>query len=450
MNIRLRALVALSSLPIVACAADATHDSVVGAGAGAEKVAATSEALSYIPDPGWMYPVSWNPTPANYGTYCSVADQPDDGGWAFEWSPPGGADPCKTLAPIVGPHTVVQRAGLYNENGWNNAMVRCDGGVLYYGMSYGEDAPRNIFNSAVQAHGSNCVIMISPVSVNTWGPPFDTSATVTGTSVFDYDITQQPWNIQDFGMVGGDGNACAVDRTGYEDSTCQRDAKGNLLPGPWWQPNPPGHAAFEPAYDWSMARDTPILAVDDGVIRWSGGRYVGPNCPTSVQEELFLETQVGSGEYAEHVVAAYHHMDPNPSGPVAQSLMQTWGGQPMAPTGTYVKKGEIIGFIGTSGCSGGYHLDFMAFRLTNLTGARSYVFQNVPNGPAGVNGWQGIFDPFGWDAPADVDPLSYKFIGVAPYYNQPASVTDPGTFSMVMWDWWTDVVLPHSGGNRYY
>jgi hypothetical protein len=110
-----------------------------------------------------MYPVSWNPTPAGYGTYCSVADQPDDGGWAFTRSPPGGADPCQLLAPIVGPNTVVQRAGLYNEYGWNNAMVRCDGGILYYGMSYGEDAFSHAITRLLGGWGRQAARAVYPI-----------------------------------------------------------------------------------------------------------------------------------------------------------------------------------------------------------------------------------------------------------------------------------------------
>ena len=77
MRHHLRALLSLSALPLLACAVDATP------GPAPEEVSSTSQALSYIPDPGWMYPVSYTAAPSNFGTYCSVIDQPKDGAWAF-------------------------------------------------------------------------------------------------------------------------------------------------------------------------------------------------------------------------------------------------------------------------------------------------------------------------------------------------------------------------------
>src|SRR5579871_1361756 len=59
-------------------------------------------------------------SPSGYGTYCSVTD-PTNGGWAFTYSYAGG-DPCAWLAPQVGPHAMVMRAGLWAENGNNQVM----------------------------------------------------------------------------------------------------------------------------------------------------------------------------------------------------------------------------------------------------------------------------------------------------------------------------------------
>jgi hypothetical protein len=390
---------------------------------------------SALTDPGILQNVAGTPAPAGYGNYCSVTD-PTNGGWAL-WAVTSG-DSCAQLSRKVGPKSIVRRAGLWSIKGNNNVMVRCDGGVLYYGRSTGNAAITWIF-SRVTKTNHNCYFIISPTQLAAFGLPFKLTA-ISGTSVFGYHLRQlgfsAPWDVAEFGHIGND--ACEVDRTGTRTHTCTiviPDVK-----------NP--YAVPEAAYDWSIAKDTPILAVADGVIRASYGRPVDSSCGPEPQQELFLETQVGQGQYAEHFVAAYHHMNDKPdvTKPAILAHVASWGGKPMAPAGTTVHKGDVIAYNGSTGCSGGPHLDFMAFRLTNLTGARSYLFQAVPSGYTGVNGWQGVFDPFGWSAPKGVDPLAYKFLGLGNPDHAPPTITDLGTFSINVWDSKVFNLLPHNGG----
>jgi murein DD-endopeptidase MepM/ murein hydrolase activator NlpD len=364
------------------------------------------------------------PTPAGYGHYCSVVDGAN-GGWALGALPSNTSDPCGNMVRQVGSYAVVKRAGLWAVKGNNNVMVQCDG-VLVYGRAYG-DAAINWIMAQVPSGAQNCVFNISPVRLPIFGMPFD--GKITSTSVFDYDYTDKAWDTSQFGMPGT-GQACAVDRTGSE--------KRTLSNGTCVNTSASGFNAFEPAYDWSMAKDAPILAAADGVVRASYARHTAPMCNGSNQLELFIETQVGTGRYAEHFVMAYHHMNPSPA-------VASWGGKPMVPDGTTVHKGDVVAYNGTSGCSGGPHLDFMVFRLTNLTGARAYTFQSldtlyaadgvtVIDGPSGVNGWQGQIDPFGWAAPRGVDPGAYMHIGEGPTSDQPAAIVNGGAFSINLWD----------------
>ena len=394
---------------------------------------AESEILT---DSGILPDVPATAIPAGYGKYCSVTD-PTNGGWALRAVASG--DPCGDLRASVGPNAVVARAGLWDTQGNNNVMVRCDGGVLHFGRAAGASAINWIFGLVTTAQ-KNCVFIVSPAKLAVYSSPFTVAATttITSPSVFGYHLNQEgnaaPWDTAEFGRIGS--NACEVDRTGTRTQLCPAiSLGGNPYPVP------------EAAYDWSVAQDTPLLAVADGVIRASYGRAVASSCGPDAQQELFLETQVGTGQYAEHFVAAYHHMNPSPSfaDPAIVANWLKWGNRPMAPAGTLVKKGEVIAYVGSSGCSGGPHLDLMGFRLTNLTGARSYTFAIKPTG-AGVNGWQGVFDQFGWAAPGGVDPLAYKFIGMADAFSPPAGINGMGTFSINLWDSFAFAHLPHNGG----
>ncbi|MEP6864968.1 MAG: M23 family metallopeptidase [Deltaproteobacteria bacterium] len=409
---------------------------------GDDSLATEADALSGLPLAD--LPNS-TPVPPGYGTYCSVTD-PTNGGWAMLMSGPGG-DPCSELSSKVGQRAVIRRAGLWAVNGVNNAMVRCDNNVLSVRRNWGPAAANDVAADARNVAGKNCYITVSPTQLPVFGFPYDQSATVTGTSVYGYDVSGSPVSTANFGRLPGV-TVCEFDRTGYGSHNCTRDAKGNLGPAPW-QPYVPAYDSNEGAYDWSMARDTPILAVADGVVRGAHARPTGDPTQT-LQLELFIETEVGVGNYAEHFVAAYHHMEPAPlnSAPVAQfsaiaSHLVAWNAgwaalaQPtlaLPPPGTKVKRGDVVGYIGTTGNSSGYHLDLSVHRLTNLTDAREYVFHSSPNPlvfASGINGWPGQIDPFGWAAPDSVDPLSYYYMDQLT--DAAANPIHFGAFSINLW-----------------
>lgn len=405
------------------------------------------------------------PAPSNMGRYCSMVDSTAK--WSFTWANNQLVDACATRGSLTTASAQVKRAGLFSTTGSNNVMVQCSNGLLLIGRGTGAAALSSIL-SQVPVSAPNCVFTIAPTQLPAFGSPLG-SVIPSGGSVFDYDWKDVSWNAADF---GGSGMTISLDRTGS-----------------------PSSGASEYAYDWSVPRDTPIRAVADGVIVGSQWRTVWPLCgqwpdglpqqslPYSPQGELFLETQVGTGRFAEHFVAAYHHMDQNPATNGAltpadlaaiSANYQAWNppGNPnnqgyLPPIGTHVHKGDIIGYVGESGNSKGsvegqpsYHLDFSVFRLTNLTGARSYTFAALQtqyttctswsgycstSGYAGVNGAQGVIDPFGWAAPQGIDPLAYKYIGLPTQWDAPASVSQEGAFSIRLWTDPNDFGLPHTG-----
>ncbi len=412
----------------------------------ADQPAETSSALQGTP----LESVPATPLPGGYGDYCS-------GSWAGGvWHVYGFTtdDSCARLEADFGPGGTIQRAGYWSINGNNNAMVRCDGGIFYIFRGHGFDPVQWAYNAVTTpTRLTNCVFTVSPVALPIFGWPYDPSATVTSTTVFTYDHYLQKWDPTQWGQPADSWqlahcpdasqdwcSACAVDRTGTEKARCQSCNPANRLFPCDQQPPEPSLTSVspnfgnEPAYDWSVPHSTTkLLAVADGIVRGSQCRDVfgnGSNC----LEELFIESQVGQGLYAEHFVAAYHHMDPT-----GHVFFDTAHNQwlPMPPIGTIVHRGDVVGIMGESGTSAtdgsNIHLDFQVVRLTNLTGARQYVFQpNIAVQSYGFNGWQGIIDPFGWAAPQGVDPGAWKFLGFTDPQSPP-EITDLGAFSINLW-----------------
>jgi murein DD-endopeptidase MepM/ murein hydrolase activator NlpD len=476
-----------------------------GVGAAGVPVAATEEGLlvdQQLPDIALTIPV-----PAGYGTYCSITDAA--GNWALGVLGQG-QDPCTALQQNNGANGTIQRAGLWSLNHTNNAMVQCDG-LLYIFKGEGS-APIDEAFAAVTSSNRNCVFTVAPVALPIFSTPIFATASsyAAGYSVPNFDRGQAAWDPRMFGQGWGDSfqsQYCATlgvpgeadnpvcnsnaDCTGWFKSSCQHivpwDQKHCVTPrcsgvafdrtgterGYMSGPNggetgEPGLGSFEIAYDWNQPDGTPLLAMADGVVAYAGCRdYLnkGPfadlnaakagNC----QEELFIEHQVGTGRYSEHFIAAYHHMDWN---------------YYIAPTGTVVHRGDVVGYIGTSGNSGGYHLDLSVSRTTNLSGGRNYKFRTEPtlygacgagvgcnnNGattyfceapasnPAlncnttygcncvsvyGANGAPGVIDPYGWAAPQGVDPMAWMFLS-QPDWTLPQGVTSDGAYSINLMD----------------
>ena len=366
-------------------------------------------------------PVPVTPVPAGYGHYCSITYK--NGGWVFGSLPSADSDPCGDLLK-QNPGGSIQRAGLWNTQGENNVLVRCDGDLRIY-RAHGSQPTDLAYD---QSQGKkNCIFTVAPTRLPVFGHPWGTSKGKSGPdddvdsvkeSGFNYDILGEAWNVTEFGQPQDPQKpATQVDRYGrqqpYTGSVQECLARGK----------PPGCKighAFEGAYDWNMPVGKPLIAVADGYVVGAVARdvseFIGPNCqPTDkFQQEVFIEHQVGTGNYAEIFVTAYHHMSST-----------------KVHTGDTVHKGEVIAYSGTSGCSSGPHLDLSVIRLTNLSGARSYEFATTPHG-CGVNGVQGVIDPFGWSAPKQVDPWAWKSLG-GQQPCSPAPKMELGAFSIYLW-----------------
>jgi hypothetical protein len=276
-------------------------------------------------------------------------------------------------------------------------------------------------------------------------------------------------------------SAVAFDRTGTEraySSNCSGFGCNFESLGP---------NAFEGAYDWDQPHDTPLISMADGVVRFSGcrdwltrvlsRRPLPPSKSPTANKKSMSSTKSAPGNMPS-ISSPHIHMDWN---------------QPLAPIGTIVHRGDIIGYVGSTGASSGDHLDLSVFRLTNLTGGRSYSFVaeptfysacNTPNDcntggattyscfpPAsnpylncatsgygcncvsayGLNGNPGMIDMYGWAAPSGFDPQSWMFLG-QPDGTLPAGISSDGALSINLMDpvtwplWYWHIPLPPTSG----
>lgn len=386
---------------------------------------------------------SFVPLPAGFGHYCSVL-LPDDT-YQFATSA-GNGDPCGDLLRSAPAGTVVTRAGIYDMNGYNNAMLKCTDGAGIQ-LNQGASAATALFQWDTVHHtpnnGGHCALWLSPVNLPIWSNlwaydwigsvPLYNDVPLPSTFNFDVygpymaSVLNSPvgkWNPQStFGTASNPANdphaltGLAFDRYGNEQMYAGSAAQCNdpvYFPSGGCPVFSPGGHSFEVAYDWTLTFGRGLLAVAPGRIIGAQDRDLGPRtgspgqtpCEARYQREISLLTQVDTGWYAEQFVAVYHHMDGVNA--ISAATPGCLGTMPVS-VGQQVSRGQVIANVGNSGSSGGAHLDLQVIRLTNTTGAFWYDFATQAGG-YGYNGIQAAIDPYGWAGPG-IDPFAYKFIG---------------------------------------
>lgn len=328
------------------------------------------------------------PLPDGYGYYCSMSWP--DGRFAFAFE---GSDPCGDLRRRSA-GGIVERAGIYSLQGWNNAMVRC-GTFFDVRKNTGQSALRTI---QAQAEGkSRCVFVASPVDLPIFVRPYapatvNPDAGMVHATGFDYAQFGRSLDASMF-REGASGNATQIDHWGRAHTDGQDNHEG---------------------HDYMLGLGRGIRAVAAGRVLAVRQRDTsgGAGC-TPLQPEIYIVHRVGSGEYEERFVSYYAHMD-------TMSVS----------TGQDVTAGQQIGTAGTKGCSSGPHLHLSITRLTNLTGSRFLEFSLVDTG-RGDTGMAGRIDPYGWQAPRHIDPWAWMYLGE--YYDYDRRLQDPGAFSINLW-----------------
>jgi len=310
------------------------------------------------------------------GHYCSGTYP--NGGWAFTSDTTGG-DPCKATVASGGS---IMRKGLYANNDWNRVVYRC------YPPNYGfvgiyegiGNAPLTAaFNAAKLDSKPGCIFNVSPRSMPIFDSPFPLTVKYSHTNGFDFARGPKTLNVSDYGHSG---------------STAAKVVN--------WKGREVGYGDGHAGHDWDMPTGTEIRAVADGVVVnarvFDSGPCTDPlkkacTCvsDSQYQKEVSIRHTVRRhkiGSYYEQFISYYAHLS-------SYSVRE----------GQVVRRGEVIGYSGNTGCSFSPHLHFHVVRLTNTSDQREETlnFHPVTHSDAGDK----LIEPYGWEAPKGFDPWSW-------------------------------------------
>jgi len=321
--------------------------------------------------------------PLGYGNYCSVHQpgQPMVYGLLAQGYD---SDPC---GQMLGQNSslVVDRAGLYSLTGQNNAMGVCSGNFIVLESGNGTAPINAVF--ADTAGRSNCVFTIAPQNLAIFNRPY------TGNHL-PADQPAQSFNhnsygldgisVSEFGQVpnGAHPDAHSIDLYGRQH--CYMSGSTHVITG----------GVDEPASDILVQNDRQVISMAVGRVASAVPRDVAPYTPAGNdpwQREVFVRHQVGSGRYSEQFTTYYAHM-PN----------------------TLVRRGDVLpaktvlGQVGTTGASSGYHLHISVNRNTNLNYLGAWEHGYTQAG-FDVDKGVGAINPWGWRAPQGIDPWAWRF-----------------------------------------
>ena len=337
------------------------------------------------------------PDPPNTSHYCNV--HYPDGSWDFDF---GYATPCtKLLNNPNKPGGKIVRAGLYSTVGANNVYVRCSDGSFGPEGAAGYQPLLDAY--AAVGHNTNaCIFQVTATDLPLFAPffnlgdqlPYPGRVTNPFTHGFRF------FDLAQFGN-GQTGTTNGVDRFGNKTG------------------------AREGAYDHPIDEGRPLYAPAGGVVVPNGSRIRPIDIPaftcggTPNQGELWIKYSIGSDPvYRESFIVGYMH--------VRKRLVED---------NQTVKTGQIVGYVGAAGCTGGYaHLHSSVARVSNVNAHKpgqpeyGYRFPFSPTlDPTGSNeggftaidalGWANYnaFDPgayLDFDSPAINSFSNYGFVGL--------------------------------------
>lgn len=318
--------------------------------------------------------------PPNTGRYCNV--HWPDGSWGFNWT---GSTPCTTLLNQK-PNGKVVRAGLYSTNAANHVFAACSDGWVGPSGSAGV-APLQAVYNAVGKTTNACIFQVSAGALPLFDRMFVHELPLPRlANPFVHNRTAVP--LAQFG--NGDTGTGFVDRFGAK------------MGGP-----------REPAYDNPLDEGRPLYAPANGVVITNGSRVRDVSqfgCGgTPNQGEIYVKYSVGSSAtYRESFVVYYAHVRKR-----------------LVVDGQTVKSGQILGYVGAGGCTGGFgHLHTGVFRLSNTNAHTAaapelgyHMNFQANNDDTGTNtGGHNSIDPLGWANFSAFDPWAYTEWNTATSY----------------------------------
>ncbi len=308
--------------------------------------------------------------PPGYGRYCSVLWP--DGSWAVEW---GTQDPCADLEKTQPKGFTVERAGRYDLSGLNNVVMRC-AQIVWWGRTFDESTMVMAEGYANEFGLTHCTMTVAPAQLPLFDSPFALADLTGSSNGFDFMFDDAEVDVAEFGQPSA--VTPVVDFLG-------RDRSGIAVNNHY-------------GIDYDLPEGKPIYAVADGRVIMSHRRDGDPCGCGSDQEEMMIRHRFADGRadrYAESFVTYYAHFSSR-----------------VVDDGDWVSQGDVIGYAGTTGCSGSSHLHLGVKRLTN-TASELVDSDFTPidpdattcmpedNSTANIDpyGWwpqQLGFDPWGW------------------------------------------------------
>lgn len=337
--------------------------------------------------------------PAGTAKYCNV--HYTNGTWGFSYT---GADPCATL--LDGKAGEIVRAGLYSTTGTNWVFVQCSNGYLNPGAGTGS-APLAAAYGAVGHTANRCIFQISPEKLPIWSQAFAPqiiSCPDRGSGAFQHSFAPMELSV----FNAGDSGMHYVNRVGKS----------------------AGDSAGEQAIDVPVDEGVPLMALTSGTVIGSRIRDISRNAGGGGgdnQGEVYIRYDIGAPPYRESFVVYYAH--------IRRSLVLP---------GQTVKRGQIVGYVGATGATGGFgHLHAGVFRLTN-TNAHTptasfghdmtsvFALVTTETDASGNNfGNKVAVDPLGWANYSQFDPSGYTGWSLASGSSTP--FTGIGGWSPSLW-----------------